>query len=96
MSPHEGFEILKNWQRTEATLSSSSGGLKFGMSRELIVKVLSIDSTLTLVDLESGQTTVREMEGAAFAVSRGDGFLSLEITFSDGRIIRLTQDLSIK
>lgn len=94
MSPGHGFEILKNWERTKATLLSSICGSKFGTERESTVTVLSVDeSRLAVVDADN-VPSFRELKGAVLTVSETPESISLEVMTADGRCIRLTEILS--
>lgn len=95
MSLDEALEILKNWQRAAVTLHSRFSDPSTGMSHDLYVSVGSVDCfVLQLVDADTGVSTPRPLDGAAFAYWVSEDKSSLRITFSNGSFIILTQDLS--
>jgi len=96
MSSSEGLEILRAWQRTDATVVVSSSGPKKGASLfEVGARIASVDtSELVLSEIGSGRVERLNIDAVEFSKTTLACALALHLRFPDGKTTLLTEKLT--
>ena|SRR5665213_3083175 len=94
-SPSVGSEILKKWDTQRSTLSvTSKASLASDAPEDLVrIELEDDDSILRLVSLSGGSDRRLDLPDVKLSPIVSDSRIALELTFADGKILGLVQEL---